>query len=62
MTPSISRRAPRVRIPDGASVFPKLGPHRTADDVLRMRGLKAGPMRLLAPAAGVTLVSWVKPE
>jgi dihydrofolate reductase len=55
-------RAPRVRIPGGTPVLPSLGPNHTAEDVLRMSGLQAGPMRLLDPAAGVTLVNWVKPE
>jgi len=52
--------SPRVRIPDGTPVFPGIGPDRPPDDVLRDAGMKAGPMRLLDPAAGVTLVSWVK--
>jgi dihydrofolate reductase len=50
--------SPRVRIPDGVTVFPGIGQGRTPDDVLREAGLRAGPMRLLDPAAGVTLVTW----
>ena len=51
-------RVPHVRLPGGRPVFPEIGPDRTPEDVLAGRGLKAGPQRVLDPAAGVTLVTW----
>ena len=51
-------RANRVRLPGGQVVFPGVGGERSPEDVLRERGLRAGPLRLLDPAAGVTLVTW----
>jgi dihydrofolate reductase len=49
-------RANKVRLPGGHPVFPDAS--RTPEDVLRERGLRAGPVRLIDPAAGLTLVSW----
>jgi dihydrofolate reductase len=51
-------RVAKVRLPGGRPVFPEIGPHRTPEAVLADHGLKAGPMRVLDEAAGVTLVSW----
>jgi dihydrofolate reductase len=51
-------RANRARLPGGHPVFPNLPPDRTPEDVLKEHGLRPGPMRLLDPAAGVTLVTW----
>ena len=50
--------SPRVRIPEGIPVFAGVGPDRSPDKVLQVAGLKAGPVRLLDPAAGVILVTW----
>ncbi len=47
-----------AEIPDGRPVFPNVGRDRMPEDVLRAHGLKSGPVRLLDPAADVTLVTW----
>ena len=51
-------RANHARVPGGRTVFPDLPPDRMPEDVLRARGLRPGPLRLLDAAAGITLVSW----
>jgi len=51
-------RANRVQLPDGRPVFPGLGGERTPEEVLKAHGLRPGPLRLLDPVAGVTLVTW----
>lgn len=49
-------RAPRhVRLPGGRPVFPQVLLGRTPEEILRERGLKPGPERLLDPDAGVTV-------
>jgi dihydrofolate reductase len=49
----------RVRMGAGAAIFPDVGAERTAADVLKAHGLQPGPLRLLDPAAGVSLVTWM---
>jgi dihydrofolate reductase len=51
-------RANRVQLPDGRPAFPGVGDRYTPEEVLKQHGLKPGPVRLLDPAAGVTLVTW----
>jgi dihydrofolate reductase len=51
-------RANRAQLPGGYPVFPNLAPDRSPEDVLKEHGLRPGPLRLLDPAAGVTLVTW----
>jgi dihydrofolate reductase len=51
-------RANRVSIPGGRPCFPAVGLDCPPEHVLKARGLKPGPVRLLDPAAGVTLVTW----
>ena len=48
----------RVRMEVGKAVFPGMDASRTAMDVLRAHGLRPGPMRVLDPAAGVSLTVW----
>lgn len=48
----------RVRMGAGATVFPGITEGRTVQDVLKGHGLRPGPVRLLDPAGGVTLVTW----
>jgi dihydrofolate reductase len=55
-------RANRVQLPDGRPVFPGIGERHSPEEVLRQHGLKPGPVRLLDPAAGVTLVTWTPPS
>jgi dihydrofolate reductase len=51
-------RANRAKLPGGHPVFPALAPDQTPEDVLKGHGLRPGPLRLLDPAAGATLVTW----
>jgi dihydrofolate reductase len=53
-------RANRVQLPDGRPVFPGVGQRQTPEEVLKQHGLKPGPVRLLDPAAGVTLMTWTR--
>ena len=55
-------RANRVQLPDGRPLFPGVGEQHTPEEVLRQHGLKPGAVRLLDPAAGVTLVTWTPPS
>lgn len=55
-------RANRVRLPGGRVVFPGVSENRSPEDILREQGLRAGPLRLLDPAAGVSLVTWSAPS
>lgn len=55
-------RVPGVRLPGGRPVFPEIGPHRSPEDVLASHGLRPGLRQMLDPAAGVTLVSWERPQ
>jgi dihydrofolate reductase len=48
----------RVRMGAGAPIFPGVGAERAAADVLKQHGLRPGPMRLIDPAASVSLTSW----
>ena len=50
-------RASRVRLPGGRPVFPDV-PALTPEEVLRRRGLRPGPTRILDPEQDVTLVTW----
>jgi hypothetical protein len=51
-------RANRTQLPGGHPVFPDVPPNPTPEDVLQAHGLRPGPLRVLDPAAGVTLVTW----
>ena len=51
-------RANRAQLPGGHPVFPNMQPDETPEDVLKAHNLRPGPLRLLDPAAGVTLVTW----
>jgi dihydrofolate reductase len=48
----------RVRMGAGAPIFPGVTTERSATDVLKEHGLQPGPVRLLDPAGGVSLVTW----
>lgn len=48
---------PNVRLPGGRPVFPGV-PLHGPDDLLRNRGLKPEPARILDPAIGLELVTW----
>jgi dihydrofolate reductase len=48
----------RVRMGAGKAIFLGVGAGRSAEDVLRSKGLRPGAPRLLDPAAGVTLAAW----
>ena len=50
-------RANRVRLPGGRPVFPGV-PARPPEELLTMRGLAAGPARILDPESDVALVTW----
>lgn len=50
--------AHRVRMGKGKAIFPGVDEARTAADVLKDNGMQAGPLRLLDPAGGVSLVTW----
>jgi dihydrofolate reductase len=50
--------AANAKIPGGTPVFPQVGGHTTATDVLASHGLKPGPPQDLDAAAGVTLTTW----
>jgi hypothetical protein len=51
-------RASRIRLPGGVPVFSQVRYGRMPEDVLSQFGLEPGPMRVLDPTAGVTLVVW----
>jgi dihydrofolate reductase len=51
-------RANRAQIPGGYPIIPPVLSDRAPEDVLKAHGLRPGPLRLLDPAAGVTLVTW----
>jgi dihydrofolate reductase len=51
-------RANRAQIPGGHSIFPASLSDRSPEEVLKAHGLRPGPLRLLDPVAGVTLVTW----
>ncbi len=53
-------RANRARLPGGRPVLPDVSEARPPEEVLRERGLRAGLLRLIDPAAGLTLVSWAR--
>ena len=53
--------APHAKIPGGRPVFDEVGPTATPEDVLARHGLKCAERRELDPAAGVTVVTWVRP-
>jgi dihydrofolate reductase len=50
-------RAPGVWLPGGRPVFPGV-PSRCPEEVLAEHGLRPGPVQVLDPACGLTLVSW----
>jgi dihydrofolate reductase len=50
-------RADRVRLPGGRPVFPGV-PARTPEALLAEHGLQGGPVHIVDPEAGVTMVSW----
>ena len=50
-------RADHVRLPGGRPVFPQV-PSVTPEEVLRERGYKPGPARLLDAEKHVQLVTW----
>jgi hypothetical protein len=51
-------RAERVSIPDGRRLFSGIGPHLSAEEMLRRGGLAPGPGEVIDPAAGVVLTRW----
>ena len=51
-------RVSRVRLPGGRPVFVQVRYGRVPEDVLPQFGLEPGPMRVLDPMSGVTLVDW----
>lgn len=51
-------RADHVRLPGGRPVFPQV-PASTPEEVLRSRGYKSGPPRLLDAEKNVRLVTWI---
>ena len=51
-------RADLAHIPGGRPLFPEVGPHMKAEDVLLRYGLKPGPRRNLDAAERVTLTTW----
>jgi dihydrofolate reductase len=53
-------RAANAKIPGGRPVFAAVGPNASPEDVLIQHGLKAGPRRDLDPAAGVSVVTWLR--
>ena len=53
-------RAAKASIPGGLPVFNEVGPNATPEDVLTRHGLHAGPRRDLDPAAGVSVVTWIR--
>ncbi|MEA2936212.1 MAG: hypothetical protein QOD74_2858 [Variibacter sp.] len=53
-------RANKARLPGGHPVLPDISTSRSPEDVLRERGLRAGPLRLIDPGAGLTLVTWTR--
>jgi dihydrofolate reductase len=55
-------RANRVQLPDGRPIFPGVGQQHRPEDVLKHHGLESGPVRLLDPAAGVTLITWTSTQ
>lgn len=55
-------RATRCRLPGGRPAFASVAAGATPEDVLRASGLQAGPLRLIDPAAGVTLTVWQRGE
>jgi dihydrofolate reductase len=48
----------RVRMGAGRPIFPGIGDGDAALNVLKNHGLRAGPLRLIDPAGGVSLVAW----
>jgi dihydrofolate reductase len=50
-------RAAKAQLPGGLPVFPGV-PASTPEALLLQHGLKADPMRVLDPVAGLTLVTW----
>ena len=52
--------APHAKIPGGRPVFDEVGPMTTPEDVLARHGLRPTERRDLDPAAGVTVVKWVR--
>ncbi len=50
-------RAPDVQLPGGRPVFSQV-PARTPEDLLASHGLHPGPLQMLDPISGVTVVSW----
>ena len=55
-------RAAKAKIPGGRPVFAAVGPTSTPEDVLASHGLKPGRRRNLDAAAGVSVVTWRRPE
>jgi len=53
-------RAENAEIPGGRPVFPDV-PAKTPEEVLKGRGLKQGPRKMLDQKAGVSVVEWVRP-
>ena len=51
-------RAPGVRLPGGRPVFPGV-PAQTPEDVMASHGLKRSERRMLDPAKGLAVVSWL---
>jgi dihydrofolate reductase len=51
-------RANRAQIPGGHPIFPASLSGRSPEEILKAHGLRPGPLRLLDPAAGITLVTW----
>lgn len=50
-------RVQGVRLPGGRPVFPHV-PERSPEEILAGYGLAPGPLRVLDPAAGASLVTW----
>jgi dihydrofolate reductase len=55
-------RAPHVRLPGGVACFTECDNGKTADEVLRERGMVAGPVQMLDPANEVTLTIFGAPR
>ena len=53
-------QAPHAKIPGGRPVFDEVGPMTTPEDVLARHGLRHAERRDLDPAAGITVVTWVR--
>lgn len=52
--------AHRAHVPNGRPLLPGVGQKETAAAALARLGLRPGPLRLLDPAAGITLTQWTR--